>query len=113
MTSSRTATSEAITPERRTVNYWEKRAAPAFPNATRLRRVHGFGPYALLSCKDRESRYVTLFLDQDDRNRQLWKWDRNKTCGVAGCTDDHRMIDIGNADEKDVQLHAELEAPAG
>jgi hypothetical protein len=81
------------------MNYWEKLAAPAFPNATRLGRVRGIGPYALLSCKNGESRHITLFLDPSDRNRKLWKWDRNKTCGVAGCNEDHRMIDIGNGNE--------------
>jgi hypothetical protein len=79
------------------VNHWEKLAAPAFPNATRLKRVHGIGPFALLSCKDGESRWVTLHLDENDRNRQLWKWDRNRTCGVEGCTEDHRPIDLGNS----------------
>jgi hypothetical protein len=82
------------------VTYWQKRATPFFPNATRLNRVHGEGPFALLSCKDGESRHARLFLDATDRNRQLWKWDRNKTCGVAGCSDDHRPVDIiGKEDE--------------
>ena len=81
------------------VDFWQKRAAPYFPNATRLSRVHGEGPFALLSCKDGESRHVRLYVDENDRNRALWKWDRNGTCGVAGCTDDHRMIDLGKVDE--------------
>ena len=42
---------------------------------------------------------MTLFMDEYDRNRAMWKWDRTGTCGVAGCTEDHRMIDIGKADE--------------
>ena len=69
------------------------------PNAYAAGRVSGVGPFALLSCKDGGSRWVTLFMDEYDRNRAMWKWDRTGTCGVAGCTEDHRMIDIGKADE--------------
>jgi len=95
----------------RSVTYWQKRAAPYFPNAARLRRVHGQGPFALLSCKNGESRHVTLFLDQTDRNRALWKWDRNGTCGAEGCTEDHRMIDIGNENETATsEIHTEMRA---
>jgi hypothetical protein len=81
------------------VTYWEKLAAPAFPNATCLGRVHGIGPFALLSCLDGASRWVTLFMERGARNRAIAKWDRNKTCGMANCNDDHRMIDLGLSNE--------------
>jgi hypothetical protein len=42
-------------------------------------------------------------MDETDRNRQLWKWDRNRNCGVEGCTEDHRSIDIGEADETELK----------
>lgn len=80
------------------MTYWQKRAAPYVPNATRFNRVSGEGPFALLSCKSGESRFVSLFLDENDRNRKLWRWDTNG-CGCRNCQDDHRMIDIGNSNE--------------
>lgn len=69
------------------------------PKAFAAGRVSGVGPFALLSCLDGASRHVRLYVDETDRNRQLWKWDRNGTCGVEGCTDDHRMLDIGSSNE--------------
>ena len=81
------------------MTFWEKRASERMPNAFAAGRVSGVGPYALLSCRDDGSRWVTLFEDMAVRNRAMWKWDRNGTCGVEGCNEDHRMIDIGNSDE--------------
>ena len=84
---------------KRFVTFWEQRASEKMPKAYAARRVTGVGPFALLSCLDGVSRHVRLYLDETDRNRQLWKWDRNRTCGVAGCTEDHRMLDIGSSNE--------------
>jgi hypothetical protein len=66
------------------------------PNAYAAGRVSGVGPYALLSCRAKDGvRFVQLFLDENDRNRAIWKWDRRGTCGTSDCDGDHRMIDIG------------------
>lgn len=75
-------------------NYWLERAAAQLPNCVRMGRVVGQGPFVLLSCKDGESRHAYLFLEPAERNRHLWRWDRNHCCGVKGCTDDHRMIEL-------------------
>lgn len=51
------------------IPYWIERAARQCPNAFRLGRLTGEGSFAVLSCKDGESRYVRLFMDRSDANR--------------------------------------------
>jgi hypothetical protein len=74
--------------------FWIALAARQCPNAARLGRIAGEGPFAVLSCKDGESRHVRLFLDQSDSNRAMWKMDRDG-CGMGSdCQDDHRLLFI-------------------
>jgi hypothetical protein len=79
--------------------YWIQKWSARCPNAARLGRIAGEGPFALLSCKDGESRHVRLFLDESDRNRALWKMDA-VGCGMgADCTDDHVLLTMEESNE--------------
>lgn len=75
--------------------YWLRVAAVRCPRAVAAGRVSGVGPFALLSCPaDDGVRHVQLFKDAMDRNRALWKWDRNDQCGELNCNGDHRILDL-------------------
>ena len=81
------------------IPYWISLAARQCPNAARLGRIAGEGPFAVLSCKDGDSRHVRLFLDQSDANRAMWKYDRDG-CGMGrDCQQDHRFLMIEVTDD--------------
>jgi len=82
-----------------TIPFWIARAARQCPNAFRLGRITGEGSFAVLSCKDGESRHVRLFLDQNDANRAMWKMDETGRCGAVECSGDHRYLLIEDDDE--------------
>ena len=71
------------------------------PKAAARGRIHGQGPFALLSCNDGASRHVRLFESATDRARVLKKWNGadypgapDGRCLVNHCIGDHVLIDL-------------------
>ena len=94
------------------IPFWIARAARQCPNAARLGRIAGEGSFAVLSCKDGESRHVRLFIDQTDANRAMWKMDRDG-CGMGSdCTQDHRFLLIEDEKANDTKNTNKTETTA-
>jgi hypothetical protein len=79
--------------------YWIQKWSARCPNAARLGRIAGEGNYALLCCREAESRHVRLFLTAGDRNRAACAWEKIGHCGLGdACRFDHVLLKI---DEKE------------
>jgi hypothetical protein len=88
--------------------YWIARAARVCLNAARLGRIASEGRYALLSCRDGESRHVRLFLTAGDRNRAAAAWERTGQCGLgAKCVFDHRFEKIDEKENETTEITTE------
>jgi hypothetical protein len=94
------------------IPFWIARAARQCSNAARLGRIAGEGDYALMSCRDGESRHVRLYMSAGERNRAIAAWDRIGHCGLGDkCRFDHPTIRIENGTtptttEQAAELHS-------
>jgi hypothetical protein len=91
--------------------YWIARTARVCPNAARLGRIACEGSYALLSCRDGESRHVRLFMSAGDRNRAVAAWDRIGHCGLGEkCRFDHPTMKIDETENETPEITTEKTA---
>ncbi len=88
--------------------YWIQRWSAKCPNAARLGRIAGEGNYALLSCRDGESRHVRLFMSAGDRNRAVKAWEKLGHCGLGTARRfDHVPIKIDDDEAANFKTDAE------